>query len=273
MSAATVHVKNISHETSEKQVRDFFSFCGKINSISVTPVSNEPESCKSATVTFEKETAAKTALLLDNTQLGLSQVQVSSAHNFEKIVPGQVASESSPKEGHDIDQEDKPRARIVAEILAHGYNIGDQTLQSAIEIDKKHGISTRFQAAVHSFDSKFNATHRAKSVDTTLGVTNKANAGWRGLSSYFEKAIGTPTGQRLRAFYSETEKQVLDIHNEARRLADLRKAEAAGGHGAQGTQGSATTKSADNVLHETDPPAYAHSDYYDTTPPVSDVKK
>jgi RNA recognition motif-containing protein len=54
--STTVHVKGISHETSEKEVKDFFSFCGKINSISVTPESGAADATKSATVTFEKET-------------------------------------------------------------------------------------------------------------------------------------------------------------------------------------------------------------------------
>lgn len=69
MSTTTVHVKNISHKTTEKQVRDFFSFCGKIRNLSVTPTSDAADAPQSATVTFEKETAAKTALLLDNTTL------------------------------------------------------------------------------------------------------------------------------------------------------------------------------------------------------------
>ena len=47
----TIHVKNISTQTSEDQVRDFFSFCGKISSISVT---KDNEGTQSAAVTFEK---------------------------------------------------------------------------------------------------------------------------------------------------------------------------------------------------------------------------
>jgi hypothetical protein len=82
MSSATVHVKNISHQTSDKEVRDFFSFwyalladppsssqaysrptnhtftvhSGKITNLTVTPISDNPESTKSAAVTFEKDT-------------------------------------------------------------------------------------------------------------------------------------------------------------------------------------------------------------------------
>jgi hypothetical protein len=72
MSSSTVHVSGISPATSEKEVRDFFSFwyvpqtrdkyinanpiiSGKIVTLSITPVSGEAEAEKSATVTFEKE--------------------------------------------------------------------------------------------------------------------------------------------------------------------------------------------------------------------------
>jgi hypothetical protein len=48
------------------------------------------------------------------------------------------------------------------------------------------------------------------------------------LTSYYEKAAGTPTGKKFANFYTQTQRQVLDIHNEARRLADLKKQEAAG---------------------------------------------
>src|ERR1700744_1571512 len=92
MSANAVHVKNISSQTSEKEIKDFFSFwyvpangqfllhllnlsSGKITNLEISSAGET----QNATVTFEKETAAKTALLLDNTQLGATQVQVNSA--------------------------------------------------------------------------------------------------------------------------------------------------------------------------------------------------
>ena len=54
------------------------------------------------------------------------------------------------------------------------------------------------------------------------GISEKAAAGWRSMNSYFEKALGTPSGQKVNAFYQNTSKQVLDVHNEARRLADMK---------------------------------------------------
>lgn len=226
MSSTVVHVKNIAHNTSEKEVRDFFSFCGKITSLSVTPASEAENSPQSATVTFEKETAAKTALLLDNTQLGSSQVQVSSAAGISELAG--TNTEDASRDEHDISQEDKPRSRIVAEYLAHGYVISDTAIQRAIALDNKHGVSNRFTNALTQFDAKYKATDRAKGLDQSYGITDKATAGWRGINSYFEKAMGTPTGQKLASFYTQSDKQVRDIHAEARRLADLKSGKGGG---------------------------------------------
>ncbi|CAI7566198.1 unnamed protein product [Penicillium glandicola] len=225
MSHSTVHVSGISPATSEKEVRDFFSFCGKIVTLSITPVSGEADAQKSATVTFEKEAAAKTALLLDQTQLGTSAVHVEAANNIEDLAGAQAtdAGETKGEEHHDIAQEDKPRSRIVAEYLAHGYVVSDNAIMKAIALDKKHGVSNRFTSALTNFDKKYNATERAKGIDTNYQITTKATSGWRGLSSYFEKALEHPSGQKLRDFYVQTDKQVRDIHNEARRLADLKQ--------------------------------------------------
>ncbi|OJD21693.1 hypothetical protein ACJ73_06964 [Blastomyces percursus] len=240
-SYTTVHVADISSKTTEKEVRDFFSFCGKITSLSITPSSGEPDATQSATVTFEKEAAAKTALLLDNTQLGPSSVKVTAAASIDLsgAKPRAESPESKPDTAgvHDIEQEDKPRSRIVAEYLAHGYVISDHAIQQAIALDKKHGFSARFQNALNNFNAKFHATDRAKDIDTSYGISDKAASGLRGLSSYFEKALGTPTGQKVRDFYLQSDKQVRDIHNEARRLADLKSGK---GHEAGQKEGGAS---------------------------------
>ncbi|KAJ5233058.1 hypothetical protein N7468_006014 [Penicillium chermesinum] len=222
MSGATVHVSGIAPTTTEKEVRDFFSFCGKITSLSITPSSAEAGAPQTASVTFEKDAAAKTALLLDQTQLGSSSVHVEAASQLDDIAGAQATNEKANEDEHEIPQEDKPRSRIAAEYLAHGYVLSDNALKKAIELDQKHGISTRFTDALSKFDAKYNATERAKSLDQSYQISNKAGGAWAGLSHYFEKALEHPTGQKLRDFYIQTDKQVRDIHNEARRLADLK---------------------------------------------------
>ncbi|OAA53793.1 actin cytoskeleton protein [Niveomyces insectorum RCEF 264] len=212
----TVHVNNIAAATSDKEVKDFFSFCGKITDIQIAP---EGET-KTATVTFEKDTAAKTALLLNNTQLGPNHLAVTGAAQ-----PEEPPRQQSPGGGDkaELSQEEKPRARIFAEYLAHGYVIGDAALQRAIELDHQHGVSTRFVNTLHQLDGKYHATDRARSADQSYGISSHANTLLTGLGSYFEKAANTPTGQRLVGFYTQGQRQVQDIHQEARRLAELKK--------------------------------------------------
>jgi len=218
--STTVHVEGISSQTTDKEVQDFFSFCGKISKLSVTPTSNDASSTKSATVTFEKETAAKTALLLDNTQLGSSQVTVKSTASLGDLA-GTSKSEET-EDDHSVSQEDKPRSRIVAEYLAHGYVLSDTIIEKALALDKQHGVSSRFTKVLSDFDAKYNATDKTKALDDKYAVTKSASSAYNSLGSYFDSALSTPTGQKLRQFYQQGNKQVIDVHNEARHLANLK---------------------------------------------------
>lgn len=173
------------------------------------------------------DSAAKTALLLDNTALGPSQLKVESATASSDQTSKSVTSATTPTTGqhdeHHISQDDKPRAAVVAEFLAQGYVLGDTAIAKALELDQKHGVSARFTTTLNSYNEKYQATDKARGIDTKLGVTDKAMGGFAALSHYFEAALGTPTGQKVRAYYTAGQKQVLDVHNEARRLADIRK--------------------------------------------------
>lgn len=213
---------------------------GKISDFNVT---SEGET-KSADVTFEKETAAKTALLLNNTQLGTNHIAVTSAggHNDD----GSHFTQNANRDTDEITQEEKPRARIIAvsdlvafpqttpyrhlkqEYLAAGYVVGDAAIQRAIDIDSTHGVSSRFLNTIHSLDQKYHATDRAKATDQNYGLSMRANNFLTGLSTYFEKATNTPTGKKIVKFYEEGQKQVAEVHAEARRLADLKTEEHGG---------------------------------------------
>jgi RNA recognition motif-containing protein len=237
MSKNTVYVRNISPETSENEIREFFSFCGKISSLDVKSAGETKE----ATVTFEKETAAKTALLLDNTKLGSTQVNVSGSSDLTDD-NGEHYTPNADRDTDEITQEEKPRSRIVAEYLAHGYLIGDVGIQRAIDLDQKHSISTKFMQTLHNLDNKVKATDRAKAMDQSYSVTPRVSSLLSGLNSYYEKAAGTPTGKKLVDFYTQSSRQVQDIHKEARRLADLKKQEAGSAEAAIGIKPSGAGK-------------------------------
>jgi hypothetical protein len=111
-------------------------------------------------------------------------------------------------------------------MLAHGYVISDQAIQKALALDQQHGVSKQFTQALQNFDAKYKVTEKAQAVDQKYDVTGKGYQAWAGLTSYFEKAAETPTGQKLRAFYEQGSKQVLDVHNEAKHLASIKQGKA-----------------------------------------------
>jgi len=217
----TVKVTNIAASTTDKEIRDFFSFCGTVTSVDITTAGET----KAATVTFDKETASKTALLLNNTQLNGSQITVTGPDGTGAPAPPSGTEDAPSGSSDDLSQEDKPRSRIVAEYLANGYTLSDAAVSRALALDQQHGVSKKFVTTLQQLDQRFHATDRAKGVDASYGITNRAMGVWAGLGSYFEKATNTPTGRRVVKFYEDGKKEVLDVHNEARRLAELKKAE------------------------------------------------
>ena len=89
------------------------------------------------------------------------------------------------------------------------------------------------------------ATQQARAVDEQRGISKTATdvrfsyctplptQNWRLTTSrstplqYYSRALSSPFGLKVKAFYTTTSKQVLDIHEEARRIHETHKAAAA----------------------------------------------
>ncbi|KAH9073367.1 hypothetical protein EDB83DRAFT_2516249 [Lactarius deliciosus] len=222
----TVNVSGIAASTTEQHLNEFFTLCGGISRIDI----DETGLSKSAVVHFEKPTAVRTALMLNGGSLDGAQLSIHS----DTVHPDEEEAPHVP--GSPLDQSDKPRAGIAAEYLSKGYKLSDGILQRAIQLDTEKGISTRFLNYFQSLDVSIGAkalgpdqtlsgkvtstfqtaTQRAKTVDEQKGYTKVAG-------DYYTRALGSPLGQRVRSFYTSTSKQILDIHEEARRIADEHK--------------------------------------------------
>ncbi|KAI3611054.1 protein vip1 [Moniliophthora roreri] len=242
--SSPVHVSGISPQTTEDHLRDFFTI------LSIEHKGTE------ATIVFEKASAANTALMLNGGTLDGATLTVTSEVTHE---------DEAHKEDHHnepISQSDKPRAGIAAEYLAKGYKLSDNILQRAIELDQKRGISQRFLSYIQSIDTSLGAralgpektisgkvqetvnaaTQQAKTIDEQKGISKTAG-------DYYSKALTSPWGQTVLKYYTTTSKQVLDIHEEAKRIAAHRDTPA----GAPETQGSGeapnpTTQAAPTVV-------------------------
>ncbi|KAI5479426.1 actin cytoskeleton protein [Pseudohyphozyma bogoriensis] len=225
----SVTVSNLSASTTHPTLEHFFSFCGKIASIA--------QEGTTAKVTFNKESAAKTALLLNGGTLEGSQITVTSDDiETPALANAKPVASTAPtpaeKEGHELEQEDKPRSAVVAEYLAHGYVIGDSAIERAIAADQQYGISSRFLNFFTPLASKVQAVaqpHVEKAsaklaeVDEKQGLSLKANAAAIIGSKYYQNALSSPFGSKVHAFYTSTQKQVLDVHEEAVRIRNAKK--------------------------------------------------
>jgi len=229
IESRTIVVTNLSPTTDEASLRKFFSFCGTIQSIS-----NEEKG--KAVVIFEKGSAAQTASFLSQGTLDGSTIHVTTSESDS------AADELHSHGAHDIAQEDKPRAAVAAEILAHGYVLSDHGIQKAIDLDTKYGVSTRFLAWFKPLSEKMvtkaqkidanrgisqRATTLAADTDAKLGATSKASLAIEMSKNYYSSALHSTVGAKFFKFYTDTAKQVVDVHEEARRIADSRKAAAA----------------------------------------------
>ncbi|KAH9932710.1 uncharacterized protein BXZ73DRAFT_101251 [Epithele typhae] len=236
-NAFTVNVSGISPVTTEQHLHDFFTFCGTIRKIDFNAEK------QTAAIHFEKPSAAKTALMLNEGTLDGAHLAITSDQ------PDVVHKEDTSASREHIEQSDKPRAGIAAEYLAKGYTLSDQILQRAIELDQQHGISNRFLSYIQTLDTTVGAkalgpekTISGKVQETLASATQQAKAAdeQRGISKtavdYYSRAFASPFGQKVKAFYTTTSKQVLDIHEEARRIHETHKASA---HAAPGAPASA----------------------------------
>ncbi|GAA5880095.1 hypothetical protein JCM16303_001211 [Sporobolomyces ruberrimus] len=234
----TVTVSSLAPTTTKETLEHFFSFCGKISSIELEG--------GHAKVHFLKESAAKTAQMLNGGVLDHSTISVTSedteapklANVGVKSTASPVASTSASvegdKHGDEIDQEDKPRTAIVAELLGSGYHLSDTVVHKAIETDSQYGISARFLPWFNSLTSKVRetaqphverATQKVKEVDEKQGLSLKAKASYIIGSKYYLAALDSPVGSKVQSFYTTAVKQAHEVHEEALRIAEAKKSE------------------------------------------------
>jgi hypothetical protein len=242
-SINTITVSGLGDTVTEAQVGDFFSFCGKVVKVTLSPPTIDAKT-RTAEVEFAKAAAIKTAVLLTDSELDGYKVTVSATPEALAASEKDTAGSHTPEEGNDIGQEYKPRAAILAEYLSHGYVLGDKVVARGLELDQKHGISERFSSFLTDLDKKYHVKEKAEATDKAYGISNHLYRGHAHITRYLDSALQTDTGTKVRAFYGGVVKNASDVHNEARRLADERQAQqaatTAAAHGEQPAAGAAS---------------------------------
>jgi hypothetical protein len=166
---------------------------------------------------FERESAAKTAVLLSNALIDDSHIAV--APYFESAAP------TADKEEEETTQEGKPKTKIFAELLAHGYIIQDQVVAKGLEYDKKYAVQSRvtsylsgLQAHAKQLDDKYRIWGKALELDQKYKIQEKAQATFNAAHAKAQEALSTPTGQKVQTLANQTIAQVTAVHHEAKRI-------------------------------------------------------
>ncbi|CDR45842.1 CYFA0S20e00804g1_1 [Cyberlindnera fabianii] len=249
MAENSVLASNIPTDVPRSKIEEFFSFCGKIERIENYDLSRR-EGEQVVHVFFASPSAQSTALLLNGAELAGKPVVVLKFNNGQipqvddntHVSPGEYAKKQEavkplagiPKEAKsnesssgsgddDIDQEHKPKSAIFAEYLANGYVLSDNLTKKAIEYDKQNGYSDKFKKFLADIDDKYKIQDKQKEVDQKYNISSKLQKYFDSSQKYAEQAKQTGIGSRLHKFYQNVVNDASEIHEEAKRLAELKK--------------------------------------------------
>lgn len=174
-ASRSVLVTNISPKANEKTVSDFFSFCGKVTNLSLRSRSDGSE----AIVTFEAESAAKTALLLTSALIVDRPITVVPHHSGASEFPTSLDDLAEPPSKHvqlegdqisnrpqpNIPEELRSKTSVVASLIAAGYTVSTDAIRKAREWDEENQISQRLSSAAEAI------SHKMKEIDEQYQIS------------------------------------------------------------------------------------------------------
>jgi len=149
----------------------------------------------------------------------------------EYLAKGYTLSDNILQKAIDMDKKQGISQRFLSYLRSLDKTLGEKLFghQEPAKVpgehDKEKGTVGETSEAGAAAGVARHPTVSGKAQETVAGIREKALAmdeqkGYsKQASSYYERAINSPLGQKVFAFYSSTSKQVLDIHEEAKRIA------------------------------------------------------
>jgi len=171
-----VEVLNLSPKATEAILSDFFSFCGRVQAVKITKEENEASA--RALVTFTDKSSIDTALLLNQAfiidrPISISIYKPKEENPVDMIILNEVPpNEKSIQVKEAWNAEDKPKASIIASLLASGYILATDTMTRAKEFDEKR---TNIRTRAHSMNEKYKLSEKASNLsDKASHLSDKA---------------------------------------------------------------------------------------------------
>jgi len=162
----------------------FFSFCGNITALSVTPGSDE--STNTAIVTFSSPAAARTSVLLNKAMINKRQITVTLAPRDYQLPTTQEVREPESDFSldnlisHELPAEQRTQTSVVASLLGKGYQLSSDAFQKAKHFDQTYAITKQmdqkwadFTVAINRYDSMYGISEKGEKLKETVSTKCK----------------------------------------------------------------------------------------------------
>jgi len=241
-----VKVANVSPIADEKIVKDFFIFCGRIQQFELITDKTTLDQQKMALIEFESPSAAKTAILLSGAQIidrHISVAPLSQGYDLGDVISGVPTGHELTQniKEKQLIQENKSKSSIVAEILASGYILSSQIIETARKFDERMGISTTAKNVKDQIEQKVHecaevygmnqkVEHAKQSIERT-GVPAKVQEQYQHAcqttSELGQKALQIEMGKKVEETYTAATQRGQEICEEALRIKEQKERKAA----------------------------------------------
>jgi len=169
----------------DQTLKDFFSFCGTITSLTVHD--------KEATIVFQTPEAARSALLLNGASLqGNTQLTVEALPGVAQLPPVEATTHveaPAPKQTN---------VSIIESLLAEGYHLADTATQQARQLDDQYQLSQKANSVFQPISTK------VQDLDKQYKLSENCQATFDGLGKKINEVdqeyhIGAALNQALAA--------------------------------------------------------------------------
>lgn len=233
-SPLLVRVFNLTASSEEQVVKDFFRFCGKIDDFAM--IKTEDGNSSEALICFEKEGAAKTALMLTNATIGDRMIKVEPFYKDDEAEAS--TSETKPTtestrsaettETSSNGQAASTTSNYLSSLWTTGLQLSQTVVQGAKTLDSTYGISTQAAAYIEKakeetkkLDEKYHVSERAVEIDTKLGIREKLTQAVSTATVLGKQALETEQGKKVHGLYEKAVSTATELKDEAIRAINL----------------------------------------------------
>ncbi|KAL3636269.1 hypothetical protein CASFOL_020816 [Castilleja foliolosa] len=168
-SGYTIEVSNLPHNTTKKDVYDFFAFCGSIQCVEIVRAGEY--ACK-ANVTFKNPHAVETAVILNGSTILDQPVCITECRHFEVI--DNLPNPWQNTEGQKVTLPAGKAVTLAQDVVKTMAAKGKDVLGKAKAFDESHRVSAKvaeLSEGVGLTDKLFAGVEAAKSIDQRYGIS------------------------------------------------------------------------------------------------------